>query len=582
MIHSILLSLTLVLSFLVAALCQVTDEVARDQPDVVWITKSASCCEFVDSPQDLMSCVNNVDNKDVDNVAAVVTYASRSIYEYASYALGVNAMYSEHNKYAFRIQTKENGNNFEPVDQRWNKIKILSNALESKNGWAKNVEYIVWLDADLIIMDLGLRLELVGRAHPEADIIMSNDLGGSLDFANSGFVLVKNSVWAKEFLARWWDFDRPHMSDQMAFLLLMEKLSPEERNRVKLLPIDAVNTHFPPWQFQRECNQVLHLAGETDIYRRVVFQKGFRAVCGSIDKSLSTDGRVGASRLPRQLGLTKELLFGFHQEKGNMRVSVLRLLQDESVGGLAALVDNQASSTERWRHISAIKSKATNIMKDAEAEAVSSGAGVSTEFYSLTMQVLLWCFRGFREIALEAVGTLGDGESVEVGELIRMSISTAYDVMDFHSGFYRLLPEPPVEQNEVVVRLLQGVERELLPHFPRVLPASLLGKARYYDLKFYQFLSGAKEMAGLPASQYMEDRERVVAVWRELHTVYGYYGTDYISIDPLKEGSRLIAELGLKYCMDLHDPEHGVPLLREAQGLMRDTLKGKRQCSSKR
>ena len=535
--HFILFSFT--------GICQVTDRVGNDQPNPVWFPRTATCCEYLEEPTELMTCVKNLNLSDRnDTVVAVVTYVSKSIYEYASFAVAVQAVYSEHNNYTFQIQTSENGNNFEPIDQRWNKVKILSNALDASNGWARHVDYIVWLDADLIIMDLGMRFEVIGRAYPDADIIMSNDLGGSLDFANSGVILVKNTVWSQHFLHMWWECDRAHMSDQMAFQLLQSSLSHFDKQKIKLLPIDAINTHFPPHIYQMDYNQVLHLAGETDAYRQVIFQRGWSTICTHTspipeDHITPLEPHQPLPPLPRQLGLTREVLQQYHTEKSALRVHVLRQLQQQFHS-----IDRQAPPTSQWNVISTLRGKITNALKDAETEIIQNG--FHQEFYDLTMDLLMECYTTFRSLALQSRQQV-QTTSVEVGEMIRMAISTAYDVMDFHGAFHRFLPYPPQDRHQQVVQLLQAVNSDLLPVFKNVLPSSLYPKARYYDLKFYQFLSAAKEMAGAPPDEYLAARVQAIEVWRELHRTYQYYGTDYISIDPLKEGSRLLADTAVRY-----------------------------------
>ena len=42
---------------------------------------------------------------------------------------------------------------------------------------AADLDYVMWVDADLIFLDMGLRLEQVASAHPGAHVILS--AGGS-------------------------------------------------------------------------------------------------------------------------------------------------------------------------------------------------------------------------------------------------------------------------------------------------------------------------------------------------------------------------------------------------------------------
>lgn len=57
---------------------------------------------------------------------------------------------------------------------RWNKVKILIDALDQQKGWAKNVDFMVWLDADAIVLDLGLRIEEVAAQYPQVILLLCN------------------------------------------------------------------------------------------------------------------------------------------------------------------------------------------------------------------------------------------------------------------------------------------------------------------------------------------------------------------------------------------------------------------------
>ena len=40
-------------------------------------------------------------------------------------------------------------------------------AIEPKNGWGKNLDWMVWLDADAIVLDM-VQIEKVTAAYPDA------------------------------------------------------------------------------------------------------------------------------------------------------------------------------------------------------------------------------------------------------------------------------------------------------------------------------------------------------------------------------------------------------------------------------
>jgi len=60
-------------------------------------------------------------------------------------------------------------------DQRWNRVKIIENAIDPVNGFLKDMEYIIWIDADLIFINLDYNLIDIINANTNADIIISSE-----------------------------------------------------------------------------------------------------------------------------------------------------------------------------------------------------------------------------------------------------------------------------------------------------------------------------------------------------------------------------------------------------------------------
>jgi hypothetical protein len=95
----------------------------------------------------------------------IVTYGSENIMDNARYSLGINTAYAAHNGYIIKYY---NSTSFKDgsvmADVRWAKIALLRQALDQDNGWARDFDYIAWVDADLVFLDFGLRLELLAPA----------------------------------------------------------------------------------------------------------------------------------------------------------------------------------------------------------------------------------------------------------------------------------------------------------------------------------------------------------------------------------------------------------------------------------
>lgn len=174
-----------------------------------------------------------------------------------------------------------------------------------------SIKFIVWIDADAVILDLGMKIELIGEQYNDADFIASADI--RMGYINSGFLIIRNTVWSRKFIENWWtNSDRSKVCDQDAFDLLYSKYIKEDKinnipltdsisTKVKILRMDALNSHPPAMTMQQPYNQVLHLMGEITEMRKLVFMTGFSNIC---------DARTGGF-LPLQLGLSREKLLLF-------------------------------------------------------------------------------------------------------------------------------------------------------------------------------------------------------------------------------------------------------------------------------
>ena len=232
----------------VRIISQVVDYV-RAQPSVLKYHYTSKCCreEFFNYPKDMMECIQQT-SEDVNKqlyyyynrtlnrqIIVMVTYYSSNIVEkYASKSIATLAAYAEQNDYLFyAFQGPNTKHDYAPYDPRWNKIKILLNILSEQ---ALNSEYVVWVDADLIVLDFGLKLEVVGSFYPEANIIISKDMKSATYISNSGFMIVRNSNWSKDFLDQWWNsYDRKKCCDQNVLTWLYDKMSSDEKKNIVII-----------------------------------------------------------------------------------------------------------------------------------------------------------------------------------------------------------------------------------------------------------------------------------------------------------------------------------------------------------
>lgn len=103
----------------------------------------------------------------------IITFGTKNIFDYAAYSFAINAAFAQYNNYYFRFIEEGEFNNGERIDDvRWSKVKILLEALDPNSGWARDFDYLVWIDSDLVFLDFKLRLELVADLQ-RADIVAS-------------------------------------------------------------------------------------------------------------------------------------------------------------------------------------------------------------------------------------------------------------------------------------------------------------------------------------------------------------------------------------------------------------------------
>lgn len=223
----------------------------------------------------------------------LVTFVTPDILPYAAYALAINLVYAIHNQYALVIYDSSDLT-LDGYDVRWNKVALLRDALAA-DAWAASMDYVMWMDADLIMLDLNYQLEEIVRRHPDARFMASagtppppsflpaapvpvayadrflTEHAGSSTLINSGAVLVANHPMAVDLLSAWWgDADhRKLYSDQESFDMLLQDvraervqtahLHPESLDGVVVLRVDELNSDPPAMTQQRPEHRVLHL-----------------------------------------------------------------------------------------------------------------------------------------------------------------------------------------------------------------------------------------------------------------------------------------------------------------------------------
>ena len=96
-------------------------------------------------------------------------------------------------------------------------------------------------------------------------------------------MIFRNNAWTRHFLENWWIVSNKSIEcDQEAFDRLYHQLAMNASativSEIKILSTDQLNTHPPAW-LHHEKNPILHLMGESALYRAEVFRRGFFSIC---------------------------------------------------------------------------------------------------------------------------------------------------------------------------------------------------------------------------------------------------------------------------------------------------------------
>lgn len=250
----------------------------------------------------------------------MVSYATFNILNYAVYAYAVNSAFSMsniHRKHhyfhmyvdralplatatadateavaAATQQEDTSGPRYLPQDRRWVKINIIADLLSllqspsaATRSSGRGVEYIVWLDADLVVLDFDHRsiFEELAGMYPQANILVSRDANTENGLINTGAMIVKNDPWSASFFKEWWAIgkDSGHTSgmEQHAFDLLWERNVKNVREHTVLLEEKTINTPTPAIEHHMYNSSVLHMAGYSTTVRKHVFREAWWEVC---------------------------------------------------------------------------------------------------------------------------------------------------------------------------------------------------------------------------------------------------------------------------------------------------------------
>jgi len=126
---------------------------------------------------------------------------------------------------------------------QWTKILIIQKYLKEEY----NYDYLVWIDADIVILNPQKTLEsFISRLMNNRDIMYSKDFGG---WVNNGVIFIKNTPFSHEYFKEVWNYTNEICREQGAMDLLYRMNWKESQEHMQIT--EDPKEYNPVW-FQYE------------------------------------------------------------------------------------------------------------------------------------------------------------------------------------------------------------------------------------------------------------------------------------------------------------------------------------------
>jgi len=189
----------------------------------------------------------------------VVTYSDEAVRCYAEVTIAQKREYCARHGYSFYSYTEILDPSRSPT---WNKIPALLKSFS-------NHDWLLWTDADTLIAQPWRRLEPFVDVAASYHVVMPDDETG----INAGNWFVRNSDWARSFLAQIYDYqDRvgPCAANDQPAMRQLIKTVPSVSNGVRHAGQAFVGYHFQPVEF------MVHLSCWPAEARRMAFMAALK------------------------------------------------------------------------------------------------------------------------------------------------------------------------------------------------------------------------------------------------------------------------------------------------------------------
>ena len=173
--------------------------------------------------------------------------------EYTKYSRQNKILYCEKNGYEL-IEDDKMYNSEKPIP--WSKLLLIQKYLS-------NFDYLVWIDADIYIMNKDVKLETLIEKYKDYDIICGSDW----KMANTGVLIVKNTDFSKIFLDKVYTNEYDPKADpndrylnweQGSFINLMDRNILNCGTKIKVTNPTEINSY---WFNYFPGHFILHFAG---------------------------------------------------------------------------------------------------------------------------------------------------------------------------------------------------------------------------------------------------------------------------------------------------------------------------------
>jgi hypothetical protein len=188
------------------------------------LQRLVQCCDYYDDDVRLFECIQEFNNNNYDMEYttsvpsfAIITRATDSIIgdSYAAYSSFLQSMYAHLHGYQLQINRRAHISSQDDY-VLFPKLSLILGAMRSHT----TVDYVVWMDSDLIPLNLSRSFQEITALHPAAHIIMSADVSSR---ANTGCIIAKNSAWIRSFIDAWLNVRRSHDNGKGGDFMMTEQ-----------------------------------------------------------------------------------------------------------------------------------------------------------------------------------------------------------------------------------------------------------------------------------------------------------------------------------------------------------------------